>query len=129
LSDRASLPPGAAEPGSWLNGVALYPQWLDRTAQAALLDDLRAVARAAPLFTPETRFGKPMSVQMTSAGGFGWYSDRRGYRYIDRHPSGTRWPPIPGRVSDIWHRITGLARTPDCCCELRAFNRGHILRP
>ena len=56
-----------------------------------------------------------MSVRMTSAGRRGWVSDRRGYRYAERHPSGVAWPPIPGRVLSIWREVTGLARDPDCC--------------
>ncbi|PJE27619.1 alkylated DNA repair protein (DNA oxidative demethylase) [Pseudooceanicola antarcticus] len=105
-----SLPPSLT-----LRGVQIYQQALDRAAQEALLEDLRAVQRAAPLFSPETRFGRKMSVQMTSAGKYGWYSDRRGYRYERRHPSGVDWPPIPQAVLELWHRITGLDRTPDCC--------------
>lgn len=84
-------------------------------AQQALVGDLRAVARAAPPFSPQTPYGRPMSVRMTSAGRYGWYSDRRGYRYADRHPSGVDWPPIPARVLEIWRAVTGLERDPDCC--------------
>nr|WP_126975508.1 alpha-ketoglutarate-dependent dioxygenase AlkB [Frigidibacter oleivorans] len=98
-----------------MRGAALYSGLLDRPAQEALLADLRGVVAAAPLFSPVTRWGKPMSVRMTSAGRYGWVSDRRGYRYDRQHPSGVDWPPIPDRVLDLWHRVTGLAREPDCC--------------
>jgi alkylated DNA repair protein (DNA oxidative demethylase) len=67
------------------------------------------------MFHPETRFGKKMSVKMTSAGQAGWVSDRRGYRYERHHPSGIPWPEIPTMVLDIWHDVTGLDRTPDSC--------------
>ena len=40
------------------------------------------------LFSPMTPYGKPMSVRMTSAGKYGWFSDRKGYRYVPQHPSG-----------------------------------------
>lgn len=56
-----------------------------------------------------------MSVRMTAAGRLGWVTDRAGYRYAARHPGGGDWPPIPARVLDLWHRVTGLARAPDCC--------------
>ncbi len=56
-----------------------------------------------------------MSVKMTSAGKYGWFSDRKGYRYVAEHPSGVPWPPIPARVLELWHALTGQARTPDCC--------------
>lgn len=98
-----------------VRGAALHAGFVDQAAQEALVADLREVIRAAPLFSPLTAWGKPMSVRMTSAGRFGWYSDRRGYRYIDRHPSGVAWPPIPGRVLAIWHQLCSAERAPDCC--------------
>lgn len=98
-----------------LNGVLIRPQALDRSAQVQLVEVLRAVATAAPPYAPDTPYGKPMSVRMTSAGRFGWYSDRTGYRYVDRHPSGMPWPAIPPQVLDLWEQVTGLTRTPDCC--------------
>lgn len=52
---------------------------------------------------------------MTSAGPKGWFSDRRGYRYVDHHPNGTPWPDIPAQVLAIWDQVTGLERQPDCC--------------
>lgn len=52
---------------------------------------------------------------MTSAGRYGWFSDRRGYRYIDRHPSGARWPPIPESVLAVWRKTCDPERMPDCC--------------
>lgn len=110
-----------AEPDPWpaadavIRGLRLYRGWLDGPAQEALVADLRAVIAAAPLFSPLTARGAPMSVRMTSAGRFGWYSDRKGYRYIDRHPSGSAWPPIPDRVLAIWRVLSGAARDPECC--------------
>ncbi|MGB5559897.1 MAG: alpha-ketoglutarate-dependent dioxygenase AlkB [Paracoccaceae bacterium] len=98
-----------------VRGVKIYKNWLAPPEQRSLRDVLRRIARAAPLFSPETRFGRPMSVQMTSAGKYGWFSDRMGYRYEARHPSGVPWPDIPGQVLDIWRDATGLDREPDCC--------------
>lgn len=98
-----------------LRGVAVWQGWFDAAGQAALVEDIRAVAHAAPFFRPVTQRGRPMSVRMTSAGRFGWVSDRRGYRYEARHPSGVPWPPIPARVLELWHAVTGLSRAPDCC--------------
>lgn len=110
-----NLSPDAPAPGLVARGVAVWPGWLDRAAQEAMVADLRDVIRAAPLFSPVTRWGKPMSVQMTSAGRYGWFSDRRGYRYERRHPSGTDWPPIPDSVLTVWHAVVGGGRAPDCC--------------
>lgn len=80
-----------------------------------MVEDLRGVVAAAPLFSPVTRWGKPMSVRMTSAGRLGWYTDRRGYRYEPRHPSGAAWPPIPESVLAVWRAVSGSPDDPDCC--------------
>ncbi len=111
LNQTAASPPPSAE----IRGIRLYAGWLDRPAQEALVADLRQVIAAAPLFSPLTGRGKAMSVRMTSAGQFGWYSDRAGYRYIDRHPGGGAWPGIPARVLAIWQALSGSARAPECC--------------
>lgn len=89
--------------------------YLSPAAQAAVIEALRPVLKAAPPFTPETPLGKPMSVRMTSAGALGWISDKTGYRYAPQHPKGIDWPAIPEPVLAIWHELTGLARAPDCC--------------
>ncbi|MDX2483564.1 MAG: alpha-ketoglutarate-dependent dioxygenase AlkB [Pseudodonghicola sp.] len=89
--------------------------YLSPAAQAALIEALRPVLKAAPPFTPETPLGKPMSVRMTSAGALGWIADKTGYRYAPQHPKGIDWPAIPEPVLQIWHDLTGLERTPDCC--------------
>lgn len=98
-----------------IRGFKLYSGHLDAAAQADIVRDILAVTAAAPLFSPLTPYGKPMSVRMTSAGRYGWFSDRRGYRYVREHPAGTPWPPIPETVLSLWRGVTGLARDPDCC--------------
>ncbi|MDF1716498.1 MAG: alpha-ketoglutarate-dependent dioxygenase AlkB [Antarcticimicrobium sp.] len=98
-----------------IRDVEIAKSYLDAAAQAALIEALRPVLKAAPLFTPETPSGRKMSVRMTSAGRFGWVSDRKGYRYAPHHPGGADWPPIPREVLEIWRDVTGLERDPDCC--------------
>lgn len=98
-----------------IGGARLLPGYLAREAQRAMVGELRAVARAAPFVRPVTRFGRPMSVQMTSAGACGWVSDRRGYRYEPRHPSGVPWPPVPPSVLAVWREVARSDRDPDCC--------------
>lgn len=92
-----------------VQGFQIHKGWLDPAAQAAMAADIAAVIAAAPLFSPLTPWGKPMSVAMTSAGRYGWYTDRRGYRYVDRHPSGVPWPPIPASVLAVWHALVSAA--------------------
>ncbi len=98
-----------------IRGFRHYPGWLVPGEQAALVEDLRAVVAAAPLFSPMTPYGRPMSVRMTSAGRFGWVADRRGYRYSETHPAGGAWPAIPEAVLDIWRAVSGSDRSPECC--------------
>lgn len=99
-----------------LRGVAIHTGLLLPDAQAALVTEIRAVVRAAPLFRPQTARGQPMSVRMTSAGAVGWVSDRRGYRYDPHHPSGIDWPPIPLAVLSVWRQVAPApAPDPDTC--------------
>lgn len=98
-----------------LRGFEIRKQYLNREAQINVLQAVRSVAARAPVFSPMTPYGKPMTVRMTSAGKYGWISDKAGYRYTETHPSGTPWPAIPGPVLDIWHAVSGVDRAPDCC--------------
>src|SRR4051812_10272251 len=47
--------------------------------EAAILDDLDRIIRAAPLRHMVTPGGFRMSVAMTNCGSLGWVSDRKGY--------------------------------------------------
>ncbi len=98
-----------------LHGFQIHRARLDPGAQQRLLEQVRDVVAAAPLFTPETRGGKAMSVRMTSAGKYGWFSDRSGYRYLPQHPSGSPWPEIPAVALDLWRDLVDARRLPDCC--------------
>lgn len=98
-----------------VRGFEIHKGFLDVEAQQALVAAVREVVRVAPFFQPDTPYGKPMSVRITAAGVYGWYSDRSGYRYVKAHPSGRPWPAIPAEVLAIWDEVTGLARQPECC--------------
>lgn len=99
-------------------GMRFYPGFLDHEAQIALLDAIRAVVRAAPLYVPAMpKTGKEMSVRMTNCGALGWVTDKeRGYRYQPTHPvTGAPWPPIPAMLLDIWGRVSDFPHPPEAC--------------
>lgn len=94
------------------------PGYLDREAQALLLEAVRAGVAEAPLFTPTMpKTGKPMSVRMTNFGALGWVTDKeRGYRYQATHPvTGKPWPAIPAVLLDMWRRLANYPKDPEAC--------------
>jgi alkylated DNA repair protein (DNA oxidative demethylase) len=100
------------------DGVRHFPGLLDRSAQQALLEAVRAVVRAAPLYVPTVPgTGKPMSVRMTNCGTLGWVTDKeRGYRYQATHPvTGAPWPPMPAMLLDLWRSQAGFPHPPEAC--------------
>jgi alkylated DNA repair protein (DNA oxidative demethylase) len=98
-------------------GLVYYPGHLSRVEQEALLQDLRDVVSAAPLFTPRMpRTGKPFSVRMSNCGPLGWVADEKGYRYQPEHPqTGTPWPAMPARILALWHDLAGYSHPPEAC--------------
>ncbi|MEX3017287.1 alpha-ketoglutarate-dependent dioxygenase AlkB [Gymnodinialimonas hymeniacidonis] len=98
-----------------VGGIKVHQAVLDAGQQADLVEQVRRVVRAAPLFRPETRRGQKMSVRMTSAGRYGWISDRAGYRYERTHPDGPEWPPIPAIAKTVWRDLSGVSCDPQSC--------------
>ncbi|MBM3608458.1 MAG: alpha-ketoglutarate-dependent dioxygenase AlkB [Alphaproteobacteria bacterium] len=99
-------------------GLIYLPDYLARAAQEEMVDDVRAIVRAAPLFTPVMpRTGKAFSVQMTNCGTLGWMSDRdKGYRYEAHHPqTGEAWPAIPASILNVWRTVTDCPASPEAC--------------
>ena len=99
-------------------GLTLHSGWLDRPAQEALRDQLRAIVAQAPLFQPRMpRTGKAFSVRMSNCGPLGWVSDAAGgYRYQATHPeSGQAWPAMPGILLQAWRELGGYALLPEAC--------------
>jgi DNA oxidative demethylase len=83
----------------------------------ALVDDVRAVIRTAPLFTPcMPKTGTPFSVRMSNCGPLGWVSDVTGYRYQPHHPeTGLHWPAMPAALTQAWDKLSGFAAAPEAC--------------
>ncbi len=98
-------------------GVAYYPGFLNRAAQEALGEAIRAALAEAPLYRPRMpRSGKPFSVRMSNCGPLGWVSDEMGYRYQPTHPdTGRPWPPIPAALLAAWAELAPGAAPPEAC--------------
>lgn len=98
-------------------GVLHWPGYLGPQEQAALVAELREVARRAPFFQPRMpRTGKPFSVRMTSCGPLGWVSDESGYRYQPHHPgTGQPWPAMPAVLLRAWEELASYPHPPEAC--------------
>lgn len=98
-------------------GVVLWPGLLDAEAQAALVVEIFALLKDAPLYRPTMpRSGKPFSVEESNFGPLGWVSDVKGYRYAPVHPvTGKSWPAIPQMLRALWDMQTRYPAPPECC--------------
>jgi alkylated DNA repair protein (DNA oxidative demethylase) len=78
------------------DGIVLRRGVFDAGAQAGLAEAVQAVGRTAPFRHPSTRGNGTFSAAITSCGIAGWWSDRRGYRYLPAQPeTGEPWPKMP----------------------------------
>ena len=102
-------------PSENLRGVEIYREFLNSADQMAVIQALGIVAQKAPFLQPVTPWGRPMSVHMTSAGSFGWVSGPKGYAYSRTHPAGPDWPAVPAKILEIWAKVSGSLRLPECC--------------
>lgn len=101
-----------------LGGFRFHPGFLDAAQQRALLEAVLAIYEAAPSYhAAMPKSGQRMSVAMTNAGRFGWYSDREhGYRYVEHHPeTGQPWPAIPEAALAVWRAVADYEALPECC--------------
>jgi alkylated DNA repair protein (DNA oxidative demethylase) len=98
-------------------GLRVFPGYLDRAAQTALLIALREIFAEAPLFTPRMpKSGRPFTVRMSNCGPLGWVSDEKGYRYEPKHPVTQRpWPAMPEALLAAWNKLAGYAAPPEAC--------------
>jgi DNA oxidative demethylase len=70
--------------------------------QQQLLEVCREVVAQAPLFQKTMKNGKNFNYLCTSAGDYGWLSDRKGYRYEQQHPTTKQaFPAIPTLIHEV----------------------------
>jgi alkylated DNA repair protein (DNA oxidative demethylase) len=108
------------EPETLPPGIARWPQRLSPQDQAGMLDAVLDVLRRAPPLRPRMKNGVPMINTLSNCGEWGWWSDERGYRYVNRHPeTGEPWPPIPEpvkrRAQTLAAKIGHPHYDPDSC--------------
>lgn len=106
--DQPSLFGRDADPE--IPGFKLMRGRLTKTDQRTLMNEVLMIARVAPWATPTMRKGSPLRLQVTNAGAWGWWSDAKGYRYVDRHPvTGAPWPEIPYMIFMLAHELAADA--------------------
>lgn len=99
------------------DGFKLLPGYLGRPEQEALVECVRKGVVRAPFYQPRMpRTGQKTSVVMSNFGPLGWVSDITGYRYQPDHPkTGTPWPPMPDKLTDLWRDLTDWPDPPEAC--------------
>jgi alkylated DNA repair protein (DNA oxidative demethylase) len=91
-----------------------------RPVETELIAALRDIAQQAPFRHMVTPGGYAMSVAMTNCGGFGWATDRAGYRYDASDPlTGKPWPAMPPSFRALAEQAADRAGyagfSPDAC--------------
>lgn len=91
-----------------------------RAQASELLAAVEAIVAEVPWRRLVTPGGQRMSVAMTHCGTLGWFSDRRGYRYVAADPhTGRTWPPMPAAFMSLAGAAAAeagfAAYAPDAC--------------
>ncbi|HET7593527.1 MAG TPA: DNA oxidative demethylase AlkB [Rhodanobacteraceae bacterium] len=93
----------------------------------SLLADIQRIAAHSPFRHLVTPGGKTMSVAMTNCGAVGWYSDRRGYRYVERDPeTGQPWPAMPALFAELARGAAHEAGFSDYAPDVCLVNRYEV---
>lgn len=118
-----SLPPAITTreelaAGAWvLHGFALKQ---DET----LLHEVESIAARSPFRNLVTPGGKTMSVAMSNCGEVGWFSDRRGYRYVHVDPvTDKAWPAMPASFAQLARAAAHAAGFDDYAPDVCLINR------
>jgi alkylated DNA repair protein (DNA oxidative demethylase) len=95
-----------------------------RPIQHELIAAVDRITAQAPFRHLTTPGGYRMSVAMTNCGGFGWVSDRTGYRYDPIDPdSGQPWPEMPPAFRELAGQAAAQAGFADFRPEACLVNR------
>jgi alkylated DNA repair protein (DNA oxidative demethylase) len=70
--------------------------------QGQILETCQTVIEEAPLFIKTMPGGAAFRYRCTSAGSYGWISDKKGFRYVDAHPvTSLPFPQMPPLIEKI----------------------------
>jgi DNA oxidative demethylase len=95
-----------------------------RSFEGDLIAALRDIVARSPFRHMHTPGGHQMSVAMTNCGGFGWVTDRTGYRYDRSDPeTGTPWPPMPSSFRTLAAQAAAEAGFDGFSPEVCLINR------
>ena len=113
VADASPSQETIAEGAVLLRGFAL-------PVENELIAALRDIAQQATFRHMVTPGGHAMSVAMTNCGGFGWVTDRTGYRYDGIDPlTGKPWPAMPPSFRALAEQAADRAGyagfSPDAC--------------
>ena len=101
-----------------IQGLDYFPNYLSEEQIDILRQDINFALMQAPLFKPTMpKTGRELSVKISNMGNIGWVADKiGGYRYQSYHPdTKQKWPKISDNILNIWHKVTNLKISPDCC--------------
>lgn len=104
----------------WLSSHAVVLRQFALRRQAELLAHIQDIEQRVPFRQLITPGGYTMSVGLSCCGGFGWITDRRGYRYSPVNPAtGKPWPAMPEVFAELAHDAAAEAGftgfEPDSC--------------
>ncbi|HLM62227.1 MAG TPA: alpha-ketoglutarate-dependent dioxygenase AlkB [Pyrinomonadaceae bacterium] len=66
-------------------GFEVLRGFVGESEQREMVEKCRELCRITPLYTPRNEFSE-FNVKLNSFGDYGWFSDRNGFRYLDKHP-------------------------------------------
>jgi len=80
---------------------------IDHQNRASIIADLgKLIKEEAPWFVPRMKSGAAFKYKMSNAGKYGWISDEKGYRYVEKNPyTGKPWPKIPNSILAIVQQL------------------------
>ena len=117
-------------------GLHHVPGFLTLAEQSALIEIARTICQEAPLLRPCMRIAGrtlPFKLTLTNCGPWGWWSDERGFRYVDKHPkTGRPFPPIPDLLLELAEKALARCGLPPMRvdnCLINHYAEGESLGP